>query len=224
VLLIIVYLSITLFHLSVQRISLISCREAHVGNRYFSPSRGNLIRLLYSDLRTVDTIRGWAISSNMATRILRGGETIYFTLTQRLSPLHDTISCITIADCFVASQSTSHRPALAIRGRIDISHTCTGPPGCGKGTQSPAIKKEHCLCHLATGDMLRAAVAEGTPLGLEAKKAMEAGALVSDDIVVGLIEEAMHKPECRTGAFTTSCSSCSFGSHSCPKRSCKYAV
>lgn len=45
---------------------------------------------------------------------------------------------------------------------------CAGPPGCGKGTQSPKIKKEHCLCHLATGDMLRAAVAAQTPLGLEA--------------------------------------------------------
>lgn len=66
-----------------------------------------------------------------------------------------------------------------------------GPPGCGKGTQSPQIKKEHCLCHLATGDMLRAAVAKKTPLGLEAKKAMDAGALVTDDIVVGLIEESI---------------------------------
>lgn len=74
-----------------------------------------------------------------------------------------------------------------------------GPPGCGKGTQSPAIKKEYCLCHLATGDMLRAAVAAGTPLGLEAKKAMESGALVSDEIVVGLINEAMDKPECSRG-------------------------
>ena len=42
-----------------------------------------------------------------------------------------------------------------------------GPPGCGKGTQSPALKRDHCLCHLATGDMLRAAVAAKTPLGLE---------------------------------------------------------
>ena len=61
------------------------------------------------------------------------------------------------------------------------------------------IKNENCLCHLATGDMLRAAVAAKTPLGLEAKKAMDAGALVSDDIVVGLIGEAIKKPECRTG-------------------------
>lgn len=50
-------------------------------------------------------------------------------------------------------------------------HARAGPPGCGKGTQSPKIKEEHCLCHLATGDMLRAAVAAQTPLGLEAKKA-----------------------------------------------------
>lgn len=74
-----------------------------------------------------------------------------------------------------------------------------GPPGCGKGTQSPRIKMEHCLCHLATGDMLRAAVAAKTPLGLEAKKAMDSGGLVSDDIVIGLIEEATKSPECSRG-------------------------
>ena len=56
-----------------------------------------------------------------------------------------------------------------------LSHPAAGPPGSGKGTQSPMIKNENCLCHLATGDMLRAAVAAKTPLGLEAKKAMEAG-------------------------------------------------
>lgn len=49
----------------------------------------------------------------------------------------------------------------------------SGPPGCGKGTQSPIIKEEHCLCHLATGDMLRAAVAAKTPLGIKAKEAMD---------------------------------------------------
>jgi adenylate kinase len=61
------------------------------------------------------------------------------------------------------------------------------------------------LCHLATGDMLRAAVSAKTPLGLEAKKAMDAGALVSDEIVVGLIEEAMQNPECRTGKLAEAC-------------------
>ena len=48
-----------------------------------------------------------------------------------------------------------------------------GPPGSGKGTQSPIIKDEYCLCHLATGDMLRAAVAAKTPLGIKAKEAMD---------------------------------------------------
>lgn len=49
----------------------------------------------------------------------------------------------------------------------------SGPPGCGKGTQAPIIKEENCLCHLATGDMLRAAVAKQTPLGVQAKSAMD---------------------------------------------------
>eukprot|EP00850_Spirogloea_muscicola_P012790 SM000084S23126 [mRNA] locus=s84:306077:307750:+ [translate_table: standard] len=74
-----------------------------------------------------------------------------------------------------------------------------GPPGCGKGTQSPMLKEEHCLCHLATGDMLRAAVAARTPLGLQAKEAMDKGALVSDDLVVGIIDEAMARPSCQKG-------------------------
>lgn len=74
-----------------------------------------------------------------------------------------------------------------------------GPPGCGKGTQSPKIKAEHCLCHLATGDMLRAAVQAKTPLGLKAKAAMEAGALVTDELVTGIIGDAIQNPECRTG-------------------------
>nr|AHA84245.1 adenylate kinase B [Phaseolus vulgaris] len=74
-----------------------------------------------------------------------------------------------------------------------------GPPGSGKGTQSPIIKDEYCLCHLATGDMLRAAVAAKTPLGVKAKEAMEKGELVSDDLVVGIIDEAMKKPSCQKG-------------------------
>ncbi|VFQ69916.1 unnamed protein product [Cuscuta campestris] len=74
-----------------------------------------------------------------------------------------------------------------------------GPPGSGKGTQSPIIKDEYCLCHLATGDMLRAAVSAKTPLGIKAKEAMDKGALVSDDLVVGIIDEAMKKPSCQKG-------------------------
>ncbi|EFJ24129.1 hypothetical protein SELMODRAFT_414935 [Selaginella moellendorffii] len=74
-----------------------------------------------------------------------------------------------------------------------------GPPGCGKGTQSPILKEQHCLCHLATGDMLRAAVAAQTPLGLMAKQTMEKGQLVSDDLVIGIIDEAIQKPSCKKG-------------------------
>ncbi|KAJ8758921.1 hypothetical protein K2173_002700 [Erythroxylum novogranatense] len=74
-----------------------------------------------------------------------------------------------------------------------------GPPGSGKGTQSPIIKDEYCLCHLATGDMLRAAVAAKTPLGIKAKEAMDKGELVSDDLVVGIIDEAVKKPSCQKG-------------------------
>ncbi|KAK6242247.1 hypothetical protein QUC31_014074 [Theobroma cacao] len=74
-----------------------------------------------------------------------------------------------------------------------------GPPGSGKGTQSPIIKDDYCLCHLATGDMLRAAVAAKTPLGIKAKESMDKGELVSDDLVVGIIDEAMKKPSCQKG-------------------------
>ncbi|KAJ3275215.1 adenylate kinase [Terramyces sp. JEL0728] len=75
-----------------------------------------------------------------------------------------------------------------------------GPPGAGKGTQAPKIKDTYCVCHLATGDMLREAVRQGTQLGKEAKKIMDQGGLVSDDIMVGLIKENLaNNPECKRG-------------------------
>ncbi|KAH7318826.1 adenylate kinase-domain-containing protein [Rhizoctonia solani] len=75
-----------------------------------------------------------------------------------------------------------------------------GPPGAGKGTQAPAIRDKFCVCHLATGDMLRDQVAKKTPLGVEAKKIMDAGGLVSDDIMVGMIKDQLqNNKDCKNG-------------------------
>ncbi|EJD46222.1 adenylate kinase 1 [Auricularia subglabra TFB-10046 SS5] len=75
-----------------------------------------------------------------------------------------------------------------------------GPPGAGKGTQAMTLKQECKVCHLATGDMLREQVAKKTPLGTEAKKIMDAGGLVSDDIMVGMIKDQLeHNKECKNG-------------------------
>lgn len=70
----------------------------------------------------------------------------------------------------------------------------------GKGTQAPKIKEQFCVCHLATGDMLREQVAAKTPLGVEAKKIMDAGGLVSDDIMVGIIQDQLqNNKDCKNG-------------------------
>jgi adenylate kinase len=75
-----------------------------------------------------------------------------------------------------------------------------GPPGAGKGTQAPKIKDKFCVCHLATGDMLRAQVAKRTALGREAKKIMDQGGLVSDEIMVNMIKgELEGNQECQNG-------------------------
>ena len=74
-----------------------------------------------------------------------------------------------------------------------------GPPGAGKGTQGPIIRDDLCICHLATGDLLRDAVAKGTELGKKAKDVMERGDLVSDELVIGLFKEQMENPECERG-------------------------
>jgi adenylate kinase len=74
-----------------------------------------------------------------------------------------------------------------------------GSPGSGKGTQAQAITEKFGIPQISTGDMLRAAVREGTPLGKEAKKIMDAGLLVSDDIILGLIQERVKLPDCISG-------------------------
>ncbi|MFO1325463.1 MAG: adenylate kinase [Burkholderiales bacterium] len=74
-----------------------------------------------------------------------------------------------------------------------------GPPGAGKGTQATFIKEAHAIPQISTGDMLRAAVAAGTPLGLAAKKVMDSGALVSDDIIIGLVKDRLTQPDCANG-------------------------
>jgi adenylate kinase len=74
-----------------------------------------------------------------------------------------------------------------------------GPPGAGKGTQAGFIVEKFGIPQVSTGDMLRAAVKAGTPLGLEAKKVMDAGKLVSDEIIVGLVKERLVKPDCEKG-------------------------
>ncbi|KAL4786698.1 adenylate kinase-domain-containing protein [Aspergillus varians] len=75
-----------------------------------------------------------------------------------------------------------------------------GPPGAGKGTQAPKIKEKYCVCHLATGDMLRSQVAKKTELGREAKKIMDQGGLVSDEIMVNMIKSELEgNQECKNG-------------------------
>jgi adenylate kinase len=74
-----------------------------------------------------------------------------------------------------------------------------GPPGAGKGTQAHFIREKYRIPQISTGDMLRAAVKAGTPLGVAAKKVMDAGQLVSDDIIIGLVTERLKQADCRQG-------------------------
>ncbi|MDD3800902.1 MAG: adenylate kinase [Desulfuromonas thiophila] len=74
-----------------------------------------------------------------------------------------------------------------------------GPPGAGKGTQAQMLMERYGIPQISTGDMLRAAVKNGTPMGLKAKACMDAGALVPDAVVVGIVEERLRQPDCGAG-------------------------
>ena len=74
-----------------------------------------------------------------------------------------------------------------------------GAPGAGKGTQAAFICKRFGIPQISTGDMLRSAVKAGTPLGVAAKKVMDSGLLVSDDIIIGLVRERIAEPDCANG-------------------------
>jgi adenylate kinase len=74
-----------------------------------------------------------------------------------------------------------------------------GAPGAGKGTQATFLCKRFGIPQISTGDMLRAAVKAGSPMGVAAKKVMDAGALVSDDIIIGLVKERLQQPDCANG-------------------------
>jgi adenylate kinase len=74
-----------------------------------------------------------------------------------------------------------------------------GGPGAGKGTQANYIREKYGIPQISTGDMLRAAVKEGSPLGVAAKKIMDAGGLVSDEIIIGLVKDRIKQPDCAKG-------------------------
>ena len=74
-----------------------------------------------------------------------------------------------------------------------------GPPGAGKGTQAKILTKKYDIPQISTGDILRAAIKYQTPMGIKAKSYMDSGALVSDEVVVGIVEERLAKPDCRNG-------------------------
>jgi adenylate kinase len=83
--------------------------------------------------------------------------------------------------------------------RVRVRLILLGPPGAGKGTQAAFITERYGIPQISTGDMLRAAIEAGSPVGKAAKKAMDAGQLVSDEIIIALVKDRLTKPDCATG-------------------------
>ena len=94
---------------------------------------------------------------------------------------------------------TRHYKALLNRRKIAMYILLMGPPGAGKGTQATRLIDKYGIPQISTGDMFRAAVKECTPLGLEAKKYMDAGQLVPDSVTVGIVRERLAKDDCKNG-------------------------
>ncbi|OMO60436.1 Adenylate kinase [Corchorus capsularis] len=170
-------------------------------------AEGNVSDLPKGEAEAVTVPEDREIKEFSASRMLpEAGHTISLVRQQFLLLLHtkshgkglDTL-IVALEDVPSVDIMTEVLRRLKCSSKPDKRLILIGPPGSGKGTQSPIIKEDYCLCHLATGDMLRAAVAAKTPLGIKAKEAMDKGELVSDDLVVGIIDEAMKKPSCQKG-------------------------
>jgi len=96
-------------------------------------------------------------------------------------------------------EKANEEPLISEKIRKGIRGVLIGPPGSGKGTQAPRLKHYFDVCHLATGDMLRAEVSKNTPLGKEIKAVIDDGKLVSDDLVLKMVSNSLDRPDCRNG-------------------------